>query len=123
MKTIHKMIIAPLLLALCVTAHMSAQDTTSANGKTAVVRISTSAQCDQCKKRIEKQVSLMSGVKKADLDLSTKVLTVEYNPKKTSPEKIRKTISETGYDADDVKASSRAEQKLPPCCRRKDPAQ
>ena len=85
----------------------------------ATVKIQTSAICDQCKDRIEKQVNLMSGVKKAELDTATKILTVNYNPKKTSPDKIRKVISNTGYDADDVKANPKAKARLPQCCIKK----
>jgi copper chaperone CopZ len=71
-----------------------------------------------CKTRIEKEVSLMKGVKKATLDLDTKILTVEYNAKKTSPDKIRKVISDIGYDADDVKANNRSQKDLPACCHK-----
>ena len=69
-----------------------------------------------CKKRIEAEVGKMKGVKKATLDLTTKELTVEYNPKKTSPDKIRKVISDIGYDADEVKANNRSQKNLPHCC-------
>jgi hypothetical protein len=44
---------------------------------------------------------------------------VEYNPKKTNPEEIRKKISMYGYDADDVKADSVAVTKLDGCCLKK----
>lgn len=73
-----------------------------------------------CKKRIESEVGKMKGVKKSELDLTTKVITVEYNPKKTSPEKIRKAISEIGYDADAVKANNRASKTLPHCAPTQD---
>jgi periplasmic mercuric ion binding protein len=85
--------------------------------KISVVKITTSAECEMCKKRIEKEVSLLKGVKKAELDLTTKVLTVEYNGKKTSPDKIRTAIANLGYDADNVKANNRATKQLPHCCQ------
>ncbi|MBI3512417.1 MAG: heavy-metal-associated domain-containing protein [Bacteroidetes bacterium] len=83
---------------------------------TQTVKIKTSAECDMCKSRIEKEVRAMKGVKSADLDLTTKILTVEYNPKKISPENIRTAISNIGYDADDVKANNRSQKELPKCC-------
>ncbi len=88
--------------------------------RTATVKIVTSAECDLCKKHIETEVGKMKGVKKAELDLSTKILTVEYNAKKTSPEKIRKALSDMGYDADDVKANNRANKILQHCAPKTD---
>lgn len=81
------------------------------------VQIKTSAECEMCKAKVEKEVGLMKGVKKATLDLSTQVLTVVYNSTKTSPDKIRTVISNIGYDADQVKANNRAQKKLPDCCQ------
>ncbi|HEU4716876.1 MAG TPA: heavy metal-associated domain-containing protein [Bacteroidia bacterium] len=103
---------------------MNAQTDTSAkvSGNSSIVKIKTSAECDMCKKRIEQEVSKMKGVKKATLDLDTKILTVEYNPKKTSPDKIRKAISDIGYDADDVKANNRASHELQHCTPKQDSA-
>ncbi len=70
-----------------------------------------------CKKTIESEIGKMTGVKKATLDVETKVLTVEYNSKKTNPDKIRKAIAAIGYDADDVKANNRKQKELPGCCK------
>lgn len=86
--------------------------------KIETIEIKTSAQCDQCKERIEKAMAYEKGVKKSNLDVETAVLTVEYSPKKTSPEKIKKTVSDVGYDADEVLANPDAYQKLPTCCKK-----
>jgi len=86
--------------------------------KTEIIKIKTSAQCDQCKERIEKTMAYEKGVKKSNLDIETAVLTVEYSPKKTSPEKIKKAVSDVGYDADEVLANPEAYQKLPTCCKK-----
>ena len=48
----------------------------------AVVNIKTSAICKMCKNRIEKDLSLTKGVKKADLNLDNKVLVRTYLKKK-----------------------------------------
>ena len=123
MKTIKAIAILAVIFAF-VSVKVSAQTVaTTSTSSNSVVKIKTSAECDMCKERIEKQVSLMKGVKKATLDLATKELTVEYNPKKTSPDKIRKVISDIGYDADDVKANNKATKNLPACCQKKDSAQ
>lgn len=120
MKKFLAFSLSAIVMLLLANKPLAAQTATDAPNKNSVVKIKTSAECDMCKTRIEKEVSLMKGVKKATLDLETKVLTVEYNPKKVSPEKIRSAISALGYDADDVKANNRATKQLPHCCQPKD---
>ncbi len=78
--------------------------------------IQTTAQCGECKATIEKALMAEKGVRFAELDVKSKKAKVIYNPKKTSPEELRKSISMVGYDADDVPADSTAVLKLSPCC-------
>lgn len=82
------------------------------------IKIKTSAECGMCKTTIEKALAFEKGVKKAELNLETKEITVVYNPKKTTPDQIRKAISNAGYDADDVKANPKVYQQLPECCKK-----
>ena len=82
------------------------------------VKIQTSAVCGMCKDRIEHDLAFAKGVTSVSLDDDTKIVTVGYNPKKTDEEKIRKAISEIGYDADDVPADPKAYDKLPNCCKK-----
>jgi copper chaperone CopZ len=86
--------------------------------QTDTVRIKTSAICDQCKEKIENDLSFEKGVKSAKLDLKTKEVTVVYNPKKTDEQKIREAITQIGYDADTLKADANAFKKLPDCCKK-----
>lgn len=81
------------------------------------IQIKTSAQCGMCKDRIEKALSYEKGISSSSLDLKTKVVTVVYNSKKISPDKIRLAISKVGYQADDLKADPFAYEALPPCCK------
>ncbi|WP_221390317.1 heavy-metal-associated domain-containing protein [Dyadobacter sp. NIV53] len=83
-----------------------------------VVKIRTTAVCEMCKARIERTLGLSKGVKESNLDLKDKVVTVEYNPKKTTAEEIRATIINTGYDADDMLANQKAHDRLPNCCKK-----
>lgn len=83
-----------------------------------VVKIKTSAICEMCKARMERNLGLSKGVKESNLDLKENVVTVKYNPNKTTPEAIRKTITQTGYDADAEPANQKAHDKLPSCCRK-----
>ena len=82
------------------------------------IKIKTTAICSMCKARIERTLGLSKGIKEANLDLSDKVVTVSYNPKKTTPEAIKATIVNTGYDADGLVANLKAHDKLPSCCRK-----
>jgi len=88
--------------------------------KTDEIKILTSAQCGQCKTRIETALAYEKGIVKSNLDVNSKVVTVEYKIGKTTPEKIRKAISAVGYDADEVLADEQAYKKLPPCCKKSD---
>lgn len=86
--------------------------------QTAEVKIKTSAQCDECKGRIEKALAAENGIKNSDLNLDDKVITVVYYDKRITPDKIREIISKTGYDADDIPAQTKAYKKLPKCCKK-----
>ncbi len=111
-----KRIIMFCLLFSFLSIYVQAQN---ANKEEKIV-IKTSAQCEQCKERIEKALAYERGVKKAELNLETKEVSVWYKPSKTTPEKIRKAISLVGYDADDVTAEPKAYSKLPACCKKPD---
>jgi len=85
------------------------------------IKIKTSAVCGMCKDRIEGCLAFEKGVKSATLDVETKVVTVAYNPAKTSPDQLRKTISKLGYDADTIPAGQAAYARLPACCKKDAP--
>ncbi len=101
------------LIALILIFKANAQDAT-----TAELKIKTSAICSMCKTTIEKYMAFEKGVKKSSLDVDSKMLTVSYNPQKTTPEKLRIAVSKSGYDADDVKADPKAYKKLDECCKK-----
>ncbi len=81
------------------------------------VAIQTSAKCGDCEVRIEDALNYMKGVKFAELNNDTKVVTVRYKTKKVSLNEIKEKIASVGYDADDVKAQEAAIEKLPACCK------
>ena len=89
------------------------------SGPTQTVKIKTSAICEMCKERIEKNLALTKGVEKSDLNLEDQSnITVVYNPDKIDVAKIKQVMAETGYDADDVKAIKKSFDKLPSCCKK-----
>lgn len=84
----------------------------------ATVEIKSSTICDMCEKTIETELIYEKGVKKVDVHLEDAIVHVEYDAKKTSPEKIRLAISKLGYSADDVPGDEAAYRKLPACCQK-----
>ena len=83
------------------------------------VEIKTSAQCEMCKDKIEKELNLTAGIKNAVLDVNTKIVRVEFKERKIKLEEIRNIISNLGYDADDVPANAEKYKQLPKCCKKK----
>lgn len=100
-----------LFLAITFVGTIYAQESTGE------VKIQTSAECGSCKTRLEGVLNYTKGVKFAELNLVDKSLTVGFNPKKISLDEIKKIISETGYDADEVKANPKSVEQLPACCK------
>ncbi|MBD1207913.1 MAG: heavy-metal-associated domain-containing protein [Ignavibacteria bacterium] len=52
--------------------------------------------CDGCKKEIETAVKGVKGVTKAEWDLKTKTVTIDYNAAQTSPDALKKALVATG---------------------------
>jgi periplasmic mercuric ion binding protein len=52
------------------------------------------------------------------LDLETGIVSVEYVPKKTSPDAIRTALTKLGYYADDIPGDEKAFRDLPDCCQK-----
>jgi periplasmic mercuric ion binding protein len=88
--------------------------------KTETIKIKTSAICEQCKETIEKKLAFTKGVVESNVDVDSKdkIVTVIFNPKKTTADKIRKSIAEVGYDADGVLAVPAGYEKLADCCKK-----
>ena len=81
------------------------------------VAIQTSGICEMCQYTLEKDLTFQKGVKSAEFDLDTKVLTLVYNPKKTDPQTLRERVTKVGYHADTLARDPEADEKLPRCCK------
>lgn len=87
--------------------------------KPITVKISTpTVQCQMCKDRIEEYLTYEEGITKVTVDFKQKKTTVSYLSDRTNLENIKAAIANTGYDAEDVKASKDAYNKLPKCCKK-----
>ena len=86
--------------------------------KPITVKIQTpTAQCEECKLRIEQYLKYEDGVTKVVVYPKSKYTNVTYLADRTNIENIKTAIANIGYDADDVKANEEAYNKLPKTCK------
>lgn len=84
----------------------------------ATEKIKVEGNCNMCKKRIE-TAAYVKGVKRADWDKETQMLTVVYRPSKTNAEGILKSIAKAGHSSEQIAAAEADYNKLPECCHYK----
>jgi len=68
-----------------------------------------------CKDRIEKAAK-GKGVKSAIWHVDTKSLSLDYDPKITTPERVQQRIADVGHDTELKKAKDIVYNELPECC-------
>lgn len=78
--------------------------------------IKVSGNCESCKARIEKTAKV-DGVTKAVWSDKTKMLTISYNPSKVKSDDIQKKLAAVGHDTPKYKATDKAYNALPGCCK------
>jgi periplasmic mercuric ion binding protein len=93
--------------------HASAQE-----NKHAKLDIQTNAVCDMCEQTIEKELIYEKGVKHVDVLLASNIVHVEYDDKRTTPEKLRTALTKLGYAADGQLPDAKAREALPDCCKK-----
>jgi copper chaperone len=54
--------------------------------------------CTHCQLRVKKAVEEVEGVRKADVDLQTKQVVIDYEEGKANLEKVKAAIREAGYE-------------------------
>jgi copper chaperone CopZ len=95
MKTVK---IIALLAVLFLITPVSAQDNKTAKPKKSEeVTFAVSMHCNNCKAKIEKNISWEKGVKNIKVDLEKKTVKINYDPGKTSEEKLKKAIEKLDY--------------------------
>src|SRR6187401_2310811 len=89
--------------------------------KDSTVSFRVSGACEMCKERIEKTLNIR-GVRSADWNVDSKMLTLVYNPTIVSLLKVHKIIAGVGHDTELEKAKDAVYNELPECChyRKKD---
>ena len=77
-----------------------------------------SVQCDNCKDNLTKVLNKVKGVKSFEIDISNKMLHLNFDKSVTDISKVENAITAAGYDANDKKANPDAYSKLDDCCKR-----
>ena len=119
MKNLIKTLLVIFTLALSINAAGQEKQKTT---QTAIIK--TAIYCDHCKEcescggRILKQLYNEDGIKSTEVDPKAQTISVTYDSQKTTPVKIKETISKMGFDADEVKADPAAVAKLDDCCKK-----
>ncbi|MDR6405443.1 MULTISPECIES: TonB-dependent receptor domain-containing protein [Chryseobacterium] len=71
--------------------------------------------CESCKARIEKAAK-EAGADSAEWNAEKQMVTLNFNPAKTSSDKILKKIADVGHDNEKYKSSENTYKNLPSCC-------
>lgn len=71
--------------------------------------------CESCKARIEKAAK-DAEADSAEWDAERQIVTLNFDPNKTSSDKILKKIAEVGHDNEKYKSSDNTYKNLPSCC-------
>ncbi len=71
--------------------------------------------CESCKARIEKAAK-DAGADSAEWNAETQTVTLNFDPKKTSSDKILKKIADVGHDNEKYKSNDKTYKNLPSCC-------
>lgn len=103
-----------LFLALLPGLTGTAQD----DKKNASINIHTTSVCGMCEETIEGELIYEKGVKSVDLDLETGIIHVQYDARRTDPDKVRQAVTKLGYGADGLPADPKAFAELPACCQK-----
>jgi copper chaperone CopZ len=101
MKGKIKIISMMLFVMLAGNAYdLPVQDDSKKEKKTEEVVFLTDIFCDNCKKKIEKNISWEKGVKDLEVNLEKKTVKILYDPQKTDREKLQKAIEKLGYSCE-----------------------
>ena len=99
-------------------SQLHAQNTQSSEPDT-TVSFKVYGACEMCKDRIEEALKL-KGIKSANWNVDTKILTVTYEPSRIWLDRIHNRIASVGHDTELKKANNAVYNKLPDCCLYRD---
>ena len=98
-----KRIITIIICAVCACMMASAQAPKAKKTKVTTKFLVTNMSCENCVKKIEKNIAFEKGVIDLKSDLKTTTVAVTYNPDKTSDEKLIAAFKKINYNAKVIK--------------------
>jgi copper chaperone CopZ len=104
-----------LIIILMITLPLGVKGQEKLN-KNTKASFEVSGNCEMCKKRIEKAALSVKGVKMANWDIPTNIISVIHNPEKAPIQTVHEAIATVGHDTSLSKADSEVYDKLPMCC-------
>ncbi|MFV0391777.1 MAG: heavy-metal-associated domain-containing protein [Paludibacteraceae bacterium] len=93
-----KSIIIITLSVLAISIHAEAQ-TKKKDVNIKTVTFDVSMTCENCKKKIEKNIAFEKGIKDMQVSLDNKQVTLTFDTRKTNEEKIIEAFDKLGYNA------------------------
>jgi len=118
MKTLKIFLFPFVALFFTVNASSQSHDHSKMNATQPATKTETFkvwGKCEMCEARIEKTVKA-EGASAAAWDQKSQMLSVTFNPEKTSKDALSKKLASAGHDTEKFKATDEAYAKLPECC-------
>lgn len=100
----------------CLFDRLSYTDQATKSAPKEHAQFNVSGNCEMCKDRIEKAALAVGGVSSAQWDAEQQMVHMQYDPKKTSPDKVQLAIAKAGHDTEQYKAPDAVYNDLPGCC-------
>jgi periplasmic mercuric ion binding protein len=116
MKKVKLFITAMIVAVFAIAPSAQAQNMNMKMASSRTESFKVWGNCEMCKTRIENAVKA-DGATSANWDISTKMLAVTFDPKKTSIESLSKTLAGVGHDTENLKADDKVYDALPECCK------
>lgn len=89
---IIKALVMSILLIFGASGAAKSQEKETKTDKSQTVVFDVNMNCHNCQAKLEKNIPWEKGVKDMKIDLENKKVTITYDPKKTSEEKLKKAI-------------------------------
>lgn len=90
----------------------------AANPKAKKLVFKSSTICKTCKSTIEETLKSVEGVLVSLVNLSSKKVSIKYDPLKTDEAKIKAVILKAGYAFNETQPAAEDFAKLPTCCKK-----
>lgn len=105
-----------LIISLFSAIMFSASSGAAQDKKTITTKFWVAGVCGMCEQTIEKTMDT-KGVITADYDLQSNMLTVTFNSKKITEDKLHKLLNDAGYDTEKSICTEEQYSRVHGCCQ------